>query len=162
MSHSTLYMVFKTTVREIGEFENSYGTALPLWDFLAKTYLGWGDGWSHQKTPEEDKALWRLARDPQVPRALRICHAMTFDNALVVPSDIQAAADACEFTYGVVRQNSPGTNHWHRISARLKRFKTSDQRVIGVALNCTSVNDIWGTNQCTQVYDLMKFIDRPL
>jgi hypothetical protein len=161
MSTTTLYKVYKRSTIGLEEFDNGNLSARPLWDYLAKTYLGWGDDWQHTKSPEDDKALWRLARDRRVPRPLRLCHAMTFDHAVIPPHGFREASDVCFEVGTTLLRNS----HWAGIGTAIGRVVHAepDPLLCGIALNCTSVNDIWWNRKNLKAtYDATQLIVEPL
>ncbi|RYD62149.1 MAG: hypothetical protein EOP83_15330 [Verrucomicrobiaceae bacterium] len=140
MSESTLYEVFRTKVYMIDEYKNGRGSGPILWDYLAETYLGGRIGFGEGYDP-----LWALGRDRRVPMEERLCLVMTFDNAVIEPDRIRELALACCAV--APRLNPLYENHWGAFGATLGDYKVRDHRMLGIALNCTSVEDQWRYGQ---------------
>lgn len=139
MSTTDLYRVYRTTATPIAEFRNGWGSAPVIWGYLNQRYLGgdrfnWGLG-------RDCEPLWNLAKDERVPRAIRLVHAFTFDNALCPVDRTHELADACDDA-GKLCDMPSHVNHWAAIAAALREHKPRS-RQIGVALSCTSVSDPW-------------------
>lgn len=163
MSYSTLYRVFKTKVDEMAEYGNSHGTAPVIWGHLNKTQLGKdANAWLFGKNDD----LWKLARDPKVPRHLRLCMAFTLDRCICPHEKAGELADALELTYSETAPLNPNhVNHWKAIADDLRKVKKVP-RTIGYGLNCTSVCNIWydyvlerARKKCDLPFDLVAYVD---
>jgi len=139
MSTSTLYKVYKTTRTEIADYRNGHGSAPPVWDWLSSHFLGiqgyYGAG---------DK-LWALAKDERVPLNVRLCHAFTFDYAVVPPKHFGLMGEACAEMNRILEewpQWKNCVNHWGAFSDLFNTLKVT-KRCIGVGMRCTSVCDVW-------------------
>jgi hypothetical protein len=139
MSESTLYAVFETTSHFINEYRNARWSAPVIWDELAVRYLGKPNGMGFGESYDD---LWKLARDQRVPEHFRIALAMTFDDMLVAHVNVEAAARACCMV-GDSLINSD--NHWGAIGQDLWSCTHGKphHRMVGYALNVTSVEDTW-------------------
>lgn len=136
MSYSTLYQVFKTTVRPVAEYRNGHGTGPAIWGELREGYLGqkrFGYG-------QNDDWLWALARTKLVPLSLRACHVITFDYALIKPEHAQVMAEL--IAEGGAMLSREYVNHFPAIAEDIASHKF-DRRALGLAINCTSVSDLW-------------------
>jgi hypothetical protein len=142
MSYTTLYAVFKSRSHEISEYRNSWLSAPLLWDRLAADFLGRPKGMRLDDDGDGYTELWKLARDHRVPEHFRIAHAMTFDTCMIAHENVEAAARACCMVGDSLINDE---NHWGSIGRDLWELKRPDRRMIGYALNATSVNDIWNS-----------------
>lgn len=163
MSYSTLYLLYKTKVVEVAEYRNSWHSAPVVWDHLSETYLGRENGY-FGSSEKEMQALWDLARDPRVPKHWRVAHRMTFDNGAIPPKRLVEAAGEIR-KVGQELDQMGRAQHWTAIADSLEEIAGGrlDHRLMGVVLNCTSVNDYWrdkGTKPGVGAWDLMAFTDR--
>jgi len=142
MSYSTLWLVYKTRTRSIKEYRNGHGTAPPLWDMLCEQYLHKEPHyWLLNKNPKD---LWALYKDKTIPLYKRFTFFMTFDRAVVDPSDFQRAIECCQKLYLEIEAEKPNyVNHWQSIADDIKNIGKIDYRAQGIALGCTSVSDPW-------------------
>lgn len=139
MSHSTLYLVYKTRVKTLATFQNSFGTSTPLWNHLTVKYLERELGsWLWE---DNTQWLWDAAEDVRIPEHLRIAHMFTFDMALCTPKNLDRLAEACRKTEGDLATGGK-LNHWGAIGLAIKEAKL-DSKCLGIGLTGTSVNDIW-------------------
>jgi hypothetical protein len=146
MSHTTIWRVYKTKARPAKEFSNSWRSAPPLWDFMAKKYLGW-DSW-FGRTSELQK-LWDLCGDERVPEHFRLTMQMTMDRVFVRCDRVIEVAKAMT----QVGNELPISNHWRGIAAFLENEKPAP-RQLGWGIGCTSVSDPWGgefKGNCTEI-----------
>lgn len=133
MSTTTLYRLYKTKVTPFNSYQNGWLSAPKLWDHLAQKYL------NRSGLFGDDKELWALARNPDVPKSFRLAHAFTFDYAYIPPKHFAMMAAVC----WEIGAKLPGS-HWSAIGSDLAEMsKLRDWRLQGAALCCTSVNDIW-------------------
>lgn len=142
MSHSILYLVYKTRVKTLATFQNSFWTSATLWDYLTVKYLERESGsWLWE---DNTKWLWDAAEDVRIPEHLRIAHTFTFDMALCTAKNLDRLADACGKTGDVLMalENPVKNYHWGSIGLAIKGAKL-DSRCLGIGLAGTSVNDIW-------------------
>jgi hypothetical protein len=143
MSYTSLYKVFKTKRVELATFRNSYGSCVPVWDWLSQQYLN-KDSWFGA-----DRALWDLAEDQRVPVDVRLCHAFTFDYAVVRPEHFARMSAAC-VEMNRILETWPKwvgcVNHWGTMSEFFKSVKERHKitkRCLGVGMRGTSVSDVW-------------------
>lgn len=139
MSRATLYKVYKTKRTQLAEFSNSHGSAPPVWEWLAVHHLGA----SHYYGVTD--SLWKLAKDTQVPVDVRLCHAFTFDYAVVPPEHFGRMSEACAAMNRILEvwpEWKDYVNHWGAFSELFKTLKV-DKRCVGIGMRCTSVADIW-------------------
>lgn len=144
MSHSTLYLVYKTRVKTLAMSQNSYGTATPLWDYLTTKYLGRESGsWLWE---DNIQWLWNAAEDERIPGCLRLAHAFTFDMALCTTENRERLAQACYQTHEILKetldQGVDSEYHWNGIGRAIDSA-VIDQRCLGIGLTGASVNDLW-------------------
>lgn len=139
MSTSDLYSVYKTKTKHLAEFPNGHGTAPVIWGYLCEKYLGQEKiAWLHG---HDNKKLWDLVWDNNVPKDFRIVHAFTFDHAVCPNDKIKDLAESCLSVYQKTIDPTQ-VNHWENIGNFLKSFKPIS-RSKGVGLSCTSVCDNW-------------------
>ncbi|WP_282265515.1 hypothetical protein [Stenotrophomonas sp. PS02298] len=137
MSTSALCAVFKTKAVPVAEYRNGYGTGPVIWTYLSDRYLG-GRNWG-----SAGGELWALAKDESIPFSLRAAHAMTFDQALVRPTDCLSFACLIEEAAAILEQWNPEyVNHFGAIASDLKGIQL-DHRALGMGLCCSSVADVW-------------------
>lgn len=136
MSYTTVYAVcFRTSVEEIAELRNAWGSAPVVWDAMCQRYLG-RESWRG-----DDKPLWALARDPRVPECERAVHAMTFDRAYVKAADIPQAIEHVQEFLDRNPVSLERENHWPKIIELMKGLGEG----CGIAFHMTSVSadDYW-------------------
>lgn len=140
MSQSILYLVYKTRVKTLATFSNSFGTSTPLWNYLTVKYLGRESGsWLWE---DNIQWLWDAAEDKRIPECLRLAHAFTFDMALCTPENFDRLAEACRKTGDILTANPVRNCHWGAIGLAIKGAKV-DKHCLGIGLTGTSVNDLW-------------------
>jgi hypothetical protein len=140
MSYTSLYKIYKTKRVESDEFRNGHGSGPPVWEYLTSTYIGDGTYWF-----SAGEKLWALARDKRVPLDVRLCHAFTFDYAIVPPKHFGRMSEACATMNGILAawpKWNGCVNHWGAFSETFKTLKV-DKRCLGVGMRCTSVCDVW-------------------
>lgn len=151
MSRTELYIVKNTGELELyKEFGNSHRGASLLWSNLCKKYLD--SPYGHILLSKEglDK-LWRLDRDPKVPKELRILHISTFDHFLIRKENLQQFIDACEEVYK--KDYFEDLGHF-RDYPEVFRGIMKLENIMAIAWNQTTVcTDVW----C--VYDACKHCD---
>lgn len=163
MSCSTLYLLYKTKVVEVAEYRNGWLSAPVVWDHLSETYLNRTNGY-FGSSEREMEALWALSGDLRVPRHWRIAHRMTFDNGAVPPERlVEAAGEIRKVGVELIQMNRG--QHWTAIADSLEEIASGrlDHRLVGVVLNCTSVNDYWrdkGKKPSVGAWDIMAVTDR--
>lgn len=121
------------------EFQNGHGTGPVIWGYLCKEYLGMeSNAWLFG----DNKKLWALINDKNVPRDIRLVHAFTFNDALCPNKRINEMAEACLSAYKKTSIDTSRINHWGDIGKFLKSFKALPKSR-GVVLSCTSISDEW-------------------
>lgn len=153
MSTSDLYLVFKSSARHFSEHRNGHGSGPAIWGTLRKMH-GLRDGWGREQEAE-DRKLWALARNPEVPPHLRLAHAFTFDRAYCPTEHLMKMADALEAAHADILRIGPFTwSHFADFAQELRRAaRKPDRRLRGVALNCTSVSDAWIGGRIAKDFD---------
>lgn len=146
MSRSTLLQVYKSKATWDVELVNSYGTGSVLWQFLWETYLQ-AEGPYPFFDDAKLKKLWRLYKNPEVPLPLRVAHFFTFDRTVWLSKYILKAAPLVREAADIISRYctvKSYANHWPAIADYFEKVgKKHDARMIGIALNCTSVADVW-------------------
>ena len=162
MSYSTLYLLYRTKVVEVAEYRNGWHSAPVVWDHLSETYLGKENGY-FRSSEKEMQDLWNLARDLRVPKHWRLAHRLTFDNAVIPKDRLVEAAGHFRLVGAEIDQMGKG-QHWTAIANSLEQIASGrlDHRLVGVVLNCTSVNDYWRYKRqpMTDAWDAMAVTDR--
>lgn len=93
MSRSTLYAAGPDgDMHRVAAYSNAWWFSACIWKYLVDRYL-WEElsdegYWLGNKSLM--KKLWQLADDPKVPWIERVCHAATFDRALIRGSEREA------------------------------------------------------------------------
>ena len=163
MSYTSLYKVFKTKRVELAEFRNSQGSAPPVWGWLTEKFLP-GTGYWFSNCD----SLWKLALDKRVPLDVRLCHAFTFDYAVVLPEHFERMSQACAEMNNVLNEWPKWhncVNHWGAFSEFFKTCKVQHKitkRRFGIGMRCTSVTDMWddyprhGTSN--RVFDCVGYV----
>lgn len=97
---------------------------------------------------------WKLHDDDRLTAAERTCLLMTFDYAYVPLDKLEDTAWLCD-EFGILSEDGERVNHWRAVGREL--FEASKQRwgrhARGIALNCTSVADIWIDAYPSQIKD---------
>jgi hypothetical protein len=141
MSYASLYEIYKTKKVETAEYANGNGSAPPVWDYLCSHYLNVeGIYMLSNKQP-----LWDLSRDRAVPLNVRLCHAFTFDYAVVSPEHFSLMSEACADMQHILKLWPEWTNnvtHWGLFSEFFKTLKV-DRRCLGIGMRVTSICDVW-------------------
>lgn len=158
MSSSTIYRVYGSKVRALGDLRNSWGTAPPLWDMLGYRFLGL-DRPVLVAGPDAMQALWSLALNQRVPEHLRITFAFTLDRSVILQRDVKEAAKAFHATHAEILAEPPRQSrysdeptgpwtwtHWPAIAKAITSTKPLTHQV-GWGLTCTSVSDVWNAWQ---------------
>lgn len=162
MSSSTLYRVYRTKATQYAEMRNGWGTAPVIWSYLCVKYL---HRQPHEYLLPNDTALWDLARSEVVPRELRLVHAFCCDQAMCPMDRLAELAEACEYAWRLTSTDSARVNHWATVANFLRGIARKPKQ-IGVALNCTSVCDIWssyGTPRAESqraAWDIFPYVDQ--
>jgi hypothetical protein len=138
MSESSLFLVYKNMSRGYEEYRNGHGTGPMIWGHLEQLY-------GLPRWVSDNKKLWALARDPKVPVHLRLCHAFTFDRAVTPVHNLLEMAEALELAHeDIVKGRENGWSHFADIANDLRAIhKKHNRYLVGLALNCTSVADVW-------------------
>lgn len=155
MSTSDIYLLNKVSTTHFAEFQNGWGSAPVCWDYLGTKYI------EEEPTYSMDmaymKKVWALASDKGVPIEDRVCLMMTFDNAYVPVKALKDAAEACHLFAEKIKPDV--VNHWRAFGDSLLEVGELrlSRHVRGVALSCTSVNDVWqnrGKNDFDNVWSI--------
>jgi hypothetical protein len=141
MSYTSLYEIYKTKKLITKEFDNGYGSAPPVWDYLCSHYLNVES--IHMLFNKQP--LWNLIRDTTVPLSIRLCHAFTFDYAIVSPEHFPLMSEACADMQHILKTWPAWTNnvtHWGLFSEFFKTLKVN-KRCLGIGMQVTSCSDVW-------------------
>lgn len=137
MSQTELYIVKKNGDLEFFKgFGNSHRGASLLWSNLWKKY------YPELRKPlfNDDKnieKLWRLDRNPDVPRELKILHISTFDRMMIKKENLEQFIEAMENVYQNEYLEDMG--HFETYPEILKDINAMEN-VIAIAWNQTSIN----------------------
>lgn len=142
MSTTDLYIVNRSSTTHLAEFKNGYGSGPVAWDWLGARYLGV----TGRMADDEYTRLWALARDPTVKTEHRCVLMMTFDYAYVPFEHLSIMGQACKEFYQEIF-NPKLENHWDGIGDALIDLSTKRKShyARGVAMSCTSVNNMWAS-----------------
>lgn len=163
MSRSTLLAVYKTKAEWELELPNSYGTAPLMWDFFYEKHCWDGNGWSqsiygqggattflrpfavHHHKECLDEVCAKLD-DTSVPLRHRAGLFLTYDRVILRAEDLPELVEEFRILAfelrGYAKPNH--ANHWEKIADYVsEKAKRHDPRMLGIALNCTSVRDVW-------------------
>lgn len=142
MSTSDIYFVFTKSSRWHSTYENGYGSAMALWSTLMQLY---GINPPDIFSKEGAERLWELARNPTVPRHLRLAHAFTFDQAYCPVANLMEMADALDQTHADILRHGPYEwSHFANFASALRSISNKhDWRLVGAAVSCSSVTDAW-------------------
>ena len=100
------------------EMKNSFGGMIPVWDSMARHYLGAGE-YGYSEIADISR-LWKLAYNPAVAKHHRAVLMMTFDKVILMAQDYaEAVKDIRKFT--VDFPPKPGYSfHWDMIANHLE------------------------------------------
>lgn len=142
MSRTTLYRIFKTATRTVQEYHNSHLSAPAIWGYLCVKYL---NEERHKWICRNDnKKLWDLWKNLEVPKPIRAAHLFTMDGATIPFQHKDEIGCLFKEAHKILRTDQPDYgSHWEDIGETLINNKQSDNRMIGFGLGCTSVSDPW-------------------
>jgi len=163
MSRSTLIEVFQSKANWELELSNSHGTAPLMWDFFYEKYCWNGDGWRQDiygqggattflrpfaiyMDSKQLSAAFAKLSDFSVPLHHRAGLFLTADRVILRTEDLEKLVEPFAILAHEMRGYSkPGfSNHWGAIADYVKaKAQKHDPRMLGIALNCTSVSDVW-------------------
>lgn len=141
MSRTELYIVKEDGELFIyKEFSNSHRGAALLWDNLIKKYLNSSYGKLMFSDKEMDK-LWRLDRDLNIPRELRVLLISTFDKMLIKKENLPLFIEAINKT--INKKHFEETGHFKDYPEAMNEIlKMKD--VVAIAWNQTSIcSGVW-------------------
>ena len=172
VSHSTLWLVHKTTARVLAEYRNGHGSAPPIWDLLWSRYVERGRRFPIH-TERRHGELWALASERRVAESHRIALGLTFDRVVVslAPASLVRVADALDEVHREILDTdypmseyefSRGKWTWTHLPAIARHlracsmpctcddarclgkvFRRISRGALGIGLGCTSVNDLF-------------------
>lgn len=148
MSCSCLYKVFQDSPIElVGEFGNSWGFAMRIWNSLAIKYMKLECFPLHELLKPNEESLcskfWKLASDKNVPLRDRIVLASTYDRVIIEKERLADLADCYdefekEYAYAGVT-NLPAI-------AKVLRELQNEDGFVGVVFHVNSVTEnLWET-----------------
>lgn len=163
MSRSTLLEVYKTKAVRALELHNSWGTGPVMWDFFYEKHCWDGEGWGQAiygqggatsfcrpyaiyMDPKNMHEIFAKLTDTSIPFHHRAGLFLTCDRVILRTEDLLKLAEPFALlaveTRGYCKPKF--ANHWETISQFIsKKAKDHDPGMLGVALNCTSVSDVW-------------------
>lgn len=164
MSYTTMFIVpKKTQLKPFKEYRNSFGSAFAVWSYLWDKYLKTHEhDYMHGTTQYE--RLWPVWKDSRLLECEKICHTMTFDDAIIKQADLKFVSDKCtEFAHLYAAKNPSAANHWKSIGEDLLLVPKS---AYGVCFRWTSVTDQWsvykaGRSRFYKLSDKKHWIYRP-
>lgn len=142
MSRSTLLRVYKSKACWDVELSNGHGTAPVLWDYLQQKYLPEGQSWI-----TSCREVWKLFDSPGVSERHKLGLLLTFDRSVLLKKHLlrsvaplkELAAEMTGFCSA-----KQWVNHWPAVASFVEAMAAKkDYRMIGIAINCTSVADVW-------------------
>jgi hypothetical protein len=146
MSHSTLYEIRPTKVKVISEYKNSWLGAMFLWDFCARHYCGIKEGFPLFDTMRRQQ-VWDCYKNPGIPLHMRAAMALTLDYIVIQPDECQRIGELLlRVPSEFILRGIDKATHWDCLGRDVAAWKPKGphaSKVIGLALNATSVNDIW-------------------
>ena len=158
MSCSTLYEVHPSHVVEIAEYRNSFHSSMALWQFAAKRYCRFLEGFPLFDSSRQ-QAVWDCYKRFDVPEPIRIAMAFTLDGIIIPASECELLGLKLLTVGAEVSKTERYPNHWDAIAKDIVAHKPSGKSAIGVALNGTSVSDIWiygrSKDQITEIGELL-------
>lgn len=162
MSRSTLLEVFKTKAVWALELSNSWGTAPIMWDFFYEKHCWDGNGWDQHLHEggattflrpfaiygdrKKLHLIFSKLKDFTIPLHHRAGLFLTCDRVILrtedLPRLVEPFATLAVEMRGYAKPNC--ANHWGTIADFIaQKAKEHDPRMLGIALNCTSVSDVW-------------------
>jgi hypothetical protein len=138
MSCSTLYEVRKSGVKEISEYRNSWHSAMSLWTYMAQEFCGM------ESFPlfTGGQKVWDCYKRPDVPINFRAAMALTLDYIIVPIDRTKEFGKMLKGVHESITAKGMGS-HWEKIATDIAEYKPKRKGAIGLALNASSVNDIW-------------------
>lgn len=165
MSHSSLYIAYRTTPTLVNEYQNGHLSAAVLWDYLDKVFLNrtGTKGWLFQK---DNKPLWSLYKNISVPKCIRAAHLFTFDHAIIPKENKDEFGQYFIETHEILSKYQPGFgSNWNLIGEDLIKIKVN-KKAIGFLFTCTSVGEEWHhyrknqyLEEFSKCYDIYKSLD---
>ena len=163
MSRSTLLKVFKSNAEWALELSNSWGTGPLIWDFFYEKHCWDGDGWGQNiygrggattflrpfaiyHDDKNSSEIFKKLGDLQIPLHHRAGLFLTCDRVIIRTQDLLKLVEPFKMlAYEINGYVKPRmANHWGTIADFIEATaKDHDKRMLGVALNCTSVSDVW-------------------
>lgn len=146
MSCAALLEVYKSKANWEVELRNSWGGAPMLWQFLWQKYIQKPGVPDYMQMDQNDK-VWALWNKSDIPLYHRVPLHFTFDRSVLLKKHLKWAAPLFRQNAQVLAEftsRKQFVDHWADIAAFVeeKTFKL-DSRCIGLAMNCTSVSDLW-------------------
>lgn len=138
MSTTDLYTLNGKSVRHRVEFNNGWGSAPILWDYVSEVHMG-GEGW-------EKHNIFDAIPNADIPVNIRALLMMTLDRAYVPLRSLETFGQYCLEFYELSSQRYPDrVNHWggigeHFIAAHHEKFHRAAR---GIVISFTSVDDPW-------------------
>lgn len=148
MSRACLLKVYKSKASWELELANSHGGAAVLWNYLWKIYCSDGFEKSWFMAEGQLDRLDKILDDPKTPLHHKAGLILTYDRSVILKEHLlilstefqKLASEMCGFC-----APEHFVNHWPEIARWITdmAMKDHDHRLIGIALNATSVADVW-------------------
>lgn len=144
MSYTTMYLVYKTKVSEVAEFNNSWGSLPALWKLIeietgVKSPLCAFDN-------QDGSKFYNLYKRKDLKFSHRLCFLMTMDGAMIETDKLREASECYKEVHrDIITSGGYTWSHYEAMGENLLQLSNIkiDSRCIGVAVNNTSVSDCW-------------------
>ena len=158
MSYSAMWKVYRTKAKQFEQFQNSHGSAPPVWGWIGVNFLDWENEFMYG-TGKDMRPLWQSYKNLSIPTHIRFALLATFDDGIVKPENLDEAARLAELTHATILFPNH-VNHWQLISEAYKNAtKFKDKRLQGIALGCTSVNDPWWQREQREPFSIFDYLE---
>lgn len=80
------------TIKDLKEFRNAWGFPAKIWNALSKRAFKDESAWLINRDPVFQRSFWDLWKNSALPKHWRVCHALTFDYAIVSRESAKSVA----------------------------------------------------------------------
>jgi len=139
MSSTSVYELFKTKVNRIDELRNGHGSGPAIWDYISHKLYG------KRFDMFNDKDFWPSYKDNRLDDDEKAVLLSTYDRSFIEVDHLAEFANACKKVHDrIINTTNWEWSHFYAIGeAADKLNKKHDYRCKGLAIGCTSVDDIW-------------------
>ncbi len=139
MSCTSVYSLFKTKVNCEVQLRNGHGSGPAVWDYISNKLYN-----KNFDTFNAD-GFWGSYKDPRLDDDEVAVLLSTYDNSFVELDYLVEFSIACVKLHPMIINGTRWTwNHFQEIGVEAaKLFNNHDYRCKGMAIGCTSVNDVW-------------------